>query len=148
MRRPKCITWFVIADGARFRVFESARPAKDFNLILNEESEQARRPSRKFDVNRPGCGRGIGTGASYSLEPTQDFYEAAKRGFLRGAMEFVNTGAREGRSQHLAIIAPPKALAAISQDALDKTIASLSLDLTKTPVHELRDRLEEKIHHW
>ncbi|MFQ5564705.1 MAG: host attachment protein [Parvularculaceae bacterium] len=152
MRRPKRTTWFVIADGGRFKVFDSEGPKQDLKLIKDAESDESRRPSRNIGTDKPGRGRNIGTGAPFALQPGQDFHNAAKREFLKSSMEFVNHGAREGRFQQLVVVAPAKALAAIrsatSQDALDKTIASLSLDLSKIPESELRDRLVEKLHHW
>ena len=47
-------TWIVVADGARFGIYENLGPGKGLRELPEEAAEQADPPSREMGTDQPG----------------------------------------------------------------------------------------------
>ena len=150
MKLPKRTTWFLIADSAKARVFESSGPKGTWTLI-EETSEDARRPSRDLGRDRPARGRTIGTGAPFAVTETAD-HEKAGQEFLAARAQSIIDADKKDRFDQLVIAAPPAALGALRKklpaEMTAKLIGVYDKDLTNETEQDLHAYFLKKIERW
>lgn len=102
---PKVVTWIVVADGARARVFlnegvgKGVRELSDRAFVsprLRNRDIQADRPGRTFD--RAGHGR-------HAMEPPTDPQDVAEQTFLREVVAWLADQHHRGAFHRLVVIA-------------------------------------------
>lgn len=151
MYRPKRTTWFLVADGTRGRLFESAGYKEPWTLIDEREDEAARAPDRELGSERPGRGVKSGSGARYAVEAASE-HDKAEKAFIEERALFLNAAEREGAFDQLVLAAPPRALGALraklSPETIARCIGVFDKDLTKTPEKELEDYFKQKLERW
>jgi len=151
MLTPKRITWFLIADGAKARLFESAGPKAEFTLKNEWSAPDARTPSRELGRDRPARGRNIGTGAPYAVDVPSPHNKAEEEFLTDGALD-LNDAHKRDEFDQLLIAAPPTALGLLRKklapDVIAKLIGVLDKDLTYLPENDLHAYLLEALERW
>ncbi len=137
--------WVVLADGEHARVVSPSPEHLQFATCLAFDSVTAHQASHDLGTDRPGRSfEGSGT-LRHAITPKQDPHKAAKHDFLVQVAHEVNEQAKAGGFDQLVLVAPAHALhdlrEAMSAQARDKMVGSLTKDLTKVPDHDLTAHL-------
>lgn len=152
MRTAKRRTWFLIADGAKARRFESDGPKAPFKCSKEWSDDVARAPERELGRDRPARGRTSGTGAPFAVETPSSMHEKAEAAFLAARADEINEASRRGDFDQLFIAAPPAALGMlrkkIAPETTAKLIGVLNKDLTNMAPHDLHAYLLENVERW
>lgn len=150
MSTPSKNTWFIVADGAKALVFQSAGARAGWTLI-HEWRDAARVPDRDLGRDRPIRGRTIGTGAPFAID-APSLHDAAERAFIEERAVFLNAAAAKNSFGKLVLAAAPKALGilrkALGPEASSRVIAVFDKDLTKTPGDELLKYFVQRLERW
>ncbi len=143
------VTWVLVADGARARIFESHGHAGTLTPAFDFESASSQAPSRAIASDKAGrtfAGSGQG---HHAKQPTTDPHEYEKVRFLRNMTRRLEGGYKSGAFKRLVLVAPPKALgklrSALSGPVRNSVTAEVNKDLTHLPVHELVVQLKEVV---
>ncbi|MAW80419.1 MAG: hypothetical protein CMI63_09280 [Parvularcula sp.] len=151
MKLPKRTTWFLIADSAKARIFESSGPGGTWALVEETADEDARKPSRDLGRDRLPRGRAIGAGAPFSVTESDD-HEKAGQEFLLARVQDIVEAEKKERFDQLVVAAPPAALGVIRKKLPAETTAKLigvyDKDLTNETERELHDYFLEKLERW
>lgn len=145
MRRPTI--WVLIADGQRARVLQTTGRGAPLSEALHQEFIGNGLPSREINSDRPGrSSNRVGDGRHAMDWPT-DPHRHEKREFARWLAEEMEEYRKKGKFDRLVVVAPPQTLGdlrAEMSDALKETLrGEMNKDLTKIPVHDLPQHLEE-----
>jgi len=127
-------TQFVIADGAHARWVKRVGEADDF--VTGRELAADPEP----DGGRRGVFEST-SGRAFSVQERGSAARTHRAAFARQIAEAINSEAATGQLERLAVVAPARTLAAITQHlsaaARAKLFKTLAKDLSKTPDHEL-----------
>ena len=126
----KRVTWIVVADGSRAKVFLAAGDGK-----VEQKSEAAvpHPPSRDINADRPGRtfdSAGVGR---HAKEPPTDAHEKAEVDFLHTLAHQLNDAHEKKEFDALVVIAAPRALG-ILRAAYPKQLAKA---VTQELAHDL-----------
>ena len=143
----KTVTWIVVADHQRARVYENDGPGKGMQAVAGLAFETHLHANRDIMADRPGHGHESASTTRHAIEPRTDAHRLEGKRFVEGVVDALAAGAQRGSYDRLIVVAPPRALGEF-RDALpgrvrDKVIGELAEDLTKTPEHELPDHLAD-----
>ncbi len=143
----KIVTWIVVADGARARVFVNDGIGKGLSerpdLALATDSRrnrdiQADRPGRTFDS--AGEGR-------HAMEPRTDPHQHDEREFIRDVVDRLNGFAQRGAFERLVLVAAPRALGDMRQlmpkPLSARVVGTVAKDLTKAEPADIETHLED-----
>ncbi len=151
MFEPERITWFMVADGAKARLFESKGRKLGWKLVDEWCDADARTPSRELGEDRPKRGRKSGSGGRFAVDVLSE-HEKAEEAFIHERAKFLNRAEATGKFDQLVLTAPPSALGAfrkrLSADAAGKYILVLDKDLTNTPPKELYEYFKGNVERW
>ena len=149
MLAPKRTTWFIIADGAKARLFESLAFREPWRLEHEWRDETARLPSRALENERPGRGRTIGSGSHYAVGGRSK-HDEAEKAFVKTRAEFIVASFE--RYDQLVLAAPPGALGEFRKHLPAKVTAKLigvfDKDLTNMPDQELQAYFVKQLERW
>lgn len=138
----KIISWIVVADGGRAKIFVNEGPGKGLHLLPGEEYDAAL-PAAGRDIltDRPGRSFDSVGGGRHAMEPPSDARRAEKVAFLSTLATYLGDCALSGRFARLVLVAEPRALGALRQhlpDAAQKKVhGELAKDLTKATTEEV-----------
>lgn len=138
----KPVTWVVVADAARGRVFSTTDKGKSLTAVLDQDLVADNRPTRDIDADRPGRTFDRGGEGRHAKEPRTDPHEHAKQVFAHQVAELLkHEQDTTGRYDRLVIVAPPSFLGDL-RGYLPATVKAcvsheIAKDLTKLPDHEL-----------
>ena len=139
----KTVTWVVVADGRRVRVFRNDGPGKGVEPIREEEDAINPR-TRQQGTDRPGRVQESVGGARHSVEP-QDLHQAQEAAFARRLGAELSDAARRDAFDRLVLIAAPKCLgdvrSALDDHARSKVIGEIDKDLTKASREDVERQL-------
>ena len=142
------ITWIVVADGARARIFVNRGPGKGLELSGRELSAEHHRTSDMARDSLPRTQESVGH-ARHAIEPKVDPHQEAKRGFTEHVAEVLDQSAAERAFDRFVMVAPPKVLGdfrkAISKRLQPLLHTEVAKDLTKASAKEVADHLAETI---
>lgn len=145
MRKPTI--WVLIADGQRARLLETTGRNAPLSQALGQEFIGNALPSRDINADRPGRYSGGPGGQHHAMDWPTDPHRHEKREFARWLAEEMEEYRKKGKFERLIVVAPPQTLGdlrAEMSDALKETLrGEMNKDLTKIPVHELPEYLEE-----
>jgi protein required for attachment to host cells len=134
----------LVCDGAKALLFENAGDARDLNLKLIEARDEFHPPTRELGDDRPTRVYDSMDGSRSGTEQT-DWHTEAERAFLRATAQQFDELVAERRARHVAIVAPPKALAvlrgAVAAPTREALVAELARDLVKLPTYEIERHL-------
>lgn len=142
------ITWIVLADGDKAKVFEQdgsgkgLRAVKDANLEqdhLRDQDIMADRPGRSISSAGPGSRSAVG----YHTDPV----EARERRFVEKLAAMLDEKRTAGAYDRLVIAAAPAALGdlrpALTEQVRRVVVAELAKDLTNIPMPDLPAHFED-----
>ncbi|MCZ8122210.1 MAG: host attachment protein [Magnetospirillum sp.] len=142
-RKP---TWILVADGGRaFALTNSEAPDK-FKPVADFHFEGFRGCDADIGTDRPVRTHAVSgqTAGSASWENGK-LAKIEHRKFLKGVIEAADKRHRAGDFQHLALVAPPRALGdlrvALSSALAETVILEVAADYTKMPQHEIGPKI-------
>lgn len=150
MYSPDRTTWFVVADGAHLRLFESGPEARPWRLVHEDSDDEARKRGRELARGAAPRGRG-GSGARFSIE-FDDLHAREEARFVETIAASLNEASLRGEFDQLVLALPPKALGELrkklSPDITSKVTAALDKDLIKLSEHELLEYFKTNLDRW
>lgn len=146
MPRP-VITWVLIADGSRARLFVNEGVGKGVQPALDQQFIGTKLPSRDIATDRPGRAFDSAGEGRHAMEPPTDPHRHEKQTFAQEIANVLEDARKRNAFDRLVVVAPPQALgdlrSGFSEDLRRMVTAELNKDLTKIPIHELPDFLGE-----
>ena len=139
------ITWILIADSARARLFFNDGPGHGVKLVSDEVIRGLNLPDREIMSDRPGRAfDSVGAGR-HAKEPKTDPRKVEKRSFAHELAAMLDDGLKQGKFERLVLVAPPGELgflrAELSPGVRKRVSAELNKDLTGVPPSEVPDHL-------
>jgi protein required for attachment to host cells len=147
MPSEKKITWLLVEDASRAKIFESAGVRKivheldDMQLVVDLPKSRellADRPGRTFDS--------VGGGRHAKENPT-DPHRQLKRDFAKKVVAELRRAMLAHKFDRLFLVAPPAFLGdlrdELPKDLKDKVVGEIALGLTNMPQQQLHGRLQE-----
>jgi protein required for attachment to host cells len=145
MRQRKPVTWVLVADGARARVFAANRPGKGLRDALPMAFVGVNLPARARAHDRPGRAFDRFGPGRHDLRGKADPHARAKTALARDVARHLEEAARTAKFDRLVVVAPPRALgevrAALGPEAGRRVIAEVKKDLTRLPKWQIVPRL-------
>jgi len=142
----KTVTWYLVADGARGRVFANEGPGKGLHAAIEKDFVLDRKAYTR-DIVSDREGRTVSTtrGGRHTLG-ADDPHTHEETEFLRHVASEIGAAGRQGRFDRLVIVAAPRALgdlrAYLPRAAKDKVSGELDKDLTRLSEADLAKHLE------
>jgi protein required for attachment to host cells len=138
------ITWIVVADGARARIFVNRGPGKGIELSGHELTAEHPRTSDIVRDSLPRTHESVGH-ARHAIEPRVDPHQDAKREFTEYLAQVLDQSVAERAFDRFVVVAPPKMLGDFRK-AMSKRLQPLlhgevAKDLTKASSKEVADHL-------
>ncbi len=151
MYTPKRNTWFLVADGAKMRLFESVGAKEPWVLIGEDAADDARKAARELGSERPGRGRKAGSGARIAMEaPAQD--EKLEDAFVHRLAGKLNDANRDGLYDQLVLALSPRALGELRKklapEVTAKLIGVFDKGLTQISDADLLAYFKERLTKW
>ena len=143
------VTWILVADSARARLFFNDGPGQGVKLVSDEVIRHPTPPGREITSDRPGrTFDSVGEGR-HAKEPRTDPRLVEKRNFAHELAAMLDDGLKQGKFERLVLVAPPGELgllrAAISAAVQKRVSAELNKDLTGVAPSEISDHLGDAI---
>lgn len=139
------ITWVLVADGARAKVYHNDGPGKGLAEVPGTEFADAHPATRDINADRPGRTFDRGGEGRHAKEPPSDPHREAKRKFAKQVADLLQDGLNRGAYDRLVLVAPPKALGdlrrQVGKGVQAKVSGELAKDLTHLSVHELPEHI-------
>jgi protein required for attachment to host cells len=141
------VTWIVIADGNRAKVFAHDGPGKGLRALKEMQFEQEPLKAQEIMADKPGRSFSSGgPGARSSMEYSSDPVAVRERRFVETLAEQLNARHQEGKFDRLVIAAAPAALGdirpALSDGVRGTVIAEMPKDLTNVPTPKLAEHFD------
>ena len=139
------VTWILIANGARARLFSNDGPSHGVKLVSDEVLVGVNLPGREIMSDRPGrTFDSVGAGR-HAKEPRTDAREIEKRSFAHELAAILDDGLKQGKFERLVLVAPPRELgflrAELSPAVRKRVSAELNKDLTGVTPSEITNHL-------
>jgi len=143
----RTVTWYLVADGARGRIFANDGPGKGLYQAVEKEFA-IQRPERTHDIvsDREGRSAGPAGGSGHTMNAPTDPHAHEETAFLRDLAAQLGEMGQDNLYDRLVIVAAPRALgdlrAHLPRAAREKVTAELDKDLTRLPPGDLAKHLE------
>jgi protein required for attachment to host cells len=105
MKKP--VTWILIADGSRAKIFQAAAKGK---IQMKSELSSPHLPSRDMASDRPGRAFDSTGQARHAMQPPSDPHEKAESDFLRSLAKQLEESRQKKEFDKLVVVAAPRAL--------------------------------------
>ncbi len=143
----KRVTWFLIGDGARARVYANDGPGKGLKPALRYELIANNKPSREIGSDSPGRTFASAGTDRHAMEPPTDPHRHEQRKFAREISELLGEHQRKHAFDRLIIAAAPQMLGdlrAMLPQQVRKTVhQEINKDYSKASPKDLEKHLEE-----
>ena len=143
----KPITWVLVADGSRARLFVRQPSDASLSPALDQELIGTNLPSREIGSDRPGRTFDSGGQGRHAKEPPTDPARHAQAEFAREIALLLDDKRKAHAFDRIVVVAAPRFLGELRsmmpQQLRDLVAAEIAKDLTKSPPHELQQRLTE-----
>lgn len=143
---PKHITWVLVADASRARLFRREADGR-LSSALDEELIGTHLPSREIASDRPGRTFDSGGYGRHANEPPTDPARHAQGEFARDVARLLDDKRKAQAFNRIVVVAPPRFLGELRsmmslplQELITDEIAK---DLAKSPAHELQQHITE-----
>jgi protein required for attachment to host cells len=150
MRQRKPVTWILVADGARARVFAANRPGKGLREALPMAFVGVNLPARARAHDRPGRAFDRFGPGRHDLRGNANPHGRAKTALARDVARHLEDAARRARFDRLVVVAPPRALgevrAALGPEAARRVVAEVGKDLSRLPKARIVPHLSPRLH--
>lgn len=145
----KRVTWFLIGDGARARMFANDGPGKGLKPALDYALVANNKPSRKIGSDSPGRAFSSNGADRHAMEPPTDPHRHEQREFAREIATLLEQKQREKAYDRLVIAAAPQMLGDL-RTLLPTAVRTavhdeISKDFTKATPKELERHLDAYI---
>lgn len=143
------VTWIVVADGMRARVFRQDKRGAPLIPALDQDLINPAAHGFAHDLRSDGSGRAFdtGSGARHRIEPRTDPKTHEKEVFARTVARLVDEAAQRNTFQRLILVAPPKTLGALRTNLAGRTkglvAKELDRDLTLATAPQLASHLAD-----
>lgn len=139
--------WIIVCDGRKSLILENKGDRVFPNLRMVETQEHDNPPARELGTSAPGrVHSSVGTARS-AVEQT-DWHKQAEQAFLVNLVRRLDSALSDGKTRHLIIVAPPRALGILRQgysEPVRKAVrAEIEKDYVKIPVYEIEKKLTGK----
>ncbi len=139
------VTWVLIADGFRARLFENGGVGKGLHPAMDQEFIGTNISSRDIASDRPGRSFDSAGEGRHAMEPSTDPKRHAKQAFARDLAGILEAARKNSSFDRLVVVAPPRALGDLRSEfsvELQRMVtAEMNKDLTQIPIRELPDHL-------
>lgn len=147
MQQQNNVTWVLIGDAARARLFAAADQGQTWNLIRNFEHPQSRFANHDLVTDRAGSFQQSGNlsrGTRSAMEPSIDAKTEEQILFAHELADELEKGLARNEYSHLVLAAGPQFLGLL-RDSLPSQVkkhvtASVDKDYTRMPSRELQQR--------
>ncbi len=133
------MTWVVIADAGRCRIFETKDRGRSVAAVLQHDLVADHRAARDLRSDRPGRTFDRSGGGRHAKEPRTDPHRHVQAEFAQTVCKALSD--ERGRFGQLMIVAPPSFLGdlrnSLSDDLTAILVAEVDKDLTKIPDREI-----------
>lgn len=124
----KQVTWILVTDGGRAKVFLSAGEGR---LEMLHEAAIDHPASRDIVSDRPGrTFDSAGTGR-HAMEPPSDPHDRAESEFIRSVASHVETACGNNEFDNLVVVAAPRALGDLRAACSKRLKAAISEEIAK-----------------
>jgi protein required for attachment to host cells len=141
----KQITWVLVADASRARVFLVDPSDANLSPALDQELIGTNLPSREIASDRPGRTFDSGGQGRHAKEPATDPARYAQERFAHDIVRLLDSRRKVQAFDRMVVVAPPRFLgdlrSVMSRQLQDLVVAEVAKDLTKSPPHELQGHL-------
>lgn len=141
----KIVTWVVVADGARARVFVNDGVGKGVRELEDRSFVGARRQNQDIQADKPGRTFDSAGQGRHSMEPRTDPRQHEEREFLRDVVDWLTTHAQKNEFERLVLIAAPRALgdmrSLLPKVVQNKVIGEIAKDLTRAGAADIERQL-------
>ena len=141
----KTITWILVADGARARIFANAGPGKGLQPAIDQDFAAELHPSREIVSDRPGRVKESASSTRHAMEARVDWHRFEKEKFAKSMAKLLDEAAERGAFGRLVLVAPPRTLGDLRGALNARTRAlvagEIDKDLTHVTPQELPDHL-------
>ena len=149
MKMADVVTWIVIADGSRAKVFKNEGPGTGLVPALDEDLVGSKLATRDINADKPGRTFDSADVRRHSKEPPTDPHRHMKDEFAHHVADVLRTHALDNSYDKLVIVAAPQALGDIRKHldkaAKEKVVAEMDKDLMWVPVDELASHLGDAV---
>lgn len=137
----KIVTWIVVADGARARIFVNEGVGKGVSELADRAFVGSRRLNQEIQADRPGRAFDSAGQGRHAMEPKTDPQRHAEREFVRTFVGWLDEEARAARVDRLVLIAAPKTLGDL-RELLPRPLAAIvageiAKDLTRATPEDI-----------
>lgn len=141
----KIITWIVVADGARARVFVNDGVGKGVEERVDRAFVGSRRLNQDIQADRPGRAFDSAGQGRHAMEPKTDPHRHEEREFIREFVGWLSDEVRSGAVDRLVLIAAPQTLGDLRQ-LLPKPLAAkvtgeIAKDLTRATPADIESQI-------
>ena len=140
-------TWFVVADGARARVFSQEPGSDTLASALPQDLIGSRQPTRELVTDRSGQALERHGPGGHAMNKSQDAKVHGQEVLAREVAAAIRGGRNDGSFDRLVLVAPPAFLgrlrAVLDSSSSELVVASHAKDLSKLSLHDLSERLRE-----
>lgn len=139
------ITWVMVADGARARVFVKEGAKKGLTELPDGNFAGSRQSSRELGGDRPGRTFDSAGPGRHAMEPPSDPHKLAETDFVRSLTEWLSEQEKRNAFERLVLIAAPRALGELRRLLPDNVArhvdGEIAADLVSADVQEIEARL-------
>lgn len=136
--------WVVVCDGRKVLILENIGDAVFPNLHTREMEEHAVPATHDQGSDVPGRAFAPVGGARSAVDQT-DWHRQLEEDFLRSVAVKLDRAVASGKTKHIVLVAPPRALGVLRQASAGHLRAAIKAeiahDYVKLPVGEIERRL-------
>lgn len=140
--------WVLVADGARARILCSLGRGRGLAPVSEMTAPEGRALAQELGSDRPGRTQ-MASGNRHAVEPRTDPRALVEEAFVRQVAQHLEEADRAKSFDHLAVVAPPRAMGlirkALPAQVQTKVIGEMTKDLTRIPDHALPEHLRDLV---
>ncbi len=137
-------SWVVVCDGQKALFLQNEGDSELLNLKPVEILAESHARTSELGTDRPG--RSFQSqGHSRSAAEATDLHAQAEADFLHKIAQLIDAAAREGKTKHLVLVAPPKALGLIRGWLTPAAQAIVKAEIHKDLAHLTVGAIEEHL---
>ena len=141
------ITWILVSDASRARLFSLAEKEKTWELVQAFEHPESRAKGSELITDKPGrMQQSAGRGNRPAMEPHMSPKEVEADVFVRELADYLDNGRTHNAYQNLALVAPPSFLGklrnSLSVQVMKHVVVTVDKDYTQISDRDLHKRLD------
>jgi len=136
--------WVVVCDGRKAVILQNAGDRQFPNLRMLETREHPDLSTRELGTDRPGRMQPSVGMARSGVQQTH-WHDEAEKAFLHGLASHLDSALQAGRTKHLFVVAPPRALGMLRQVYTHRIREALQGEVDKDLVHEPIYDIEKRL---